>query len=236
GELGHELHVAGDLEVGDLAPAEAAHVVLGQAGALPRLDPGHDLFAVTLVGHADDLDIGDVGVGVEELLDLAGIHVLAAPDDHVLDAPDDVDVALGIHGGEVARVHPPVLVDGLSRAFGIVPVADHHRVAAGEQLARLTPGHRAARLRRDDLDLDVRVDPADGADPAIELIVGPRLGGDRRRLRHPVTDGHLVHVHGRDDLLHDLDGTRGPGHDPGAQRREVGPVEVGVLELGDEHG
>src|SRR3712207_8172505 len=35
------------------------------------------------------------------------VHVLAAADDHVLDPPDDVQVALGVHDRQVAGVHPP---------------------------------------------------------------------------------------------------------------------------------
>ena len=37
-------------------------------------------------------------------------------------------------------------------------------------------------------------------------------------------------------LAHDLDGTGGAGHDAGAQERQVKPGEVGMAELGDEHG
>jgi hypothetical protein len=51
-------------------------------------------------------------VGVEELLHLARIHILSSADDHVLDAPDDVEVALCVHDGEVAGVHPAGGVDG----------------------------------------------------------------------------------------------------------------------------
>src|SRR5579884_914859 len=97
GELSHELDVARDLVVGDPAFAVLLQGVLGEAGALPDLDPGHELLAVLGVGHADHLDVAHVGVGVEELLDLPGVDVLPAPDDHVLDAADDVDVAVLVH-------------------------------------------------------------------------------------------------------------------------------------------
>jgi hypothetical protein len=45
-------------------------------------------------------------MAVEEFLDLARIDVLAAADHHVLDAADDVAIALGVDGGEIAGVHP----------------------------------------------------------------------------------------------------------------------------------
>ena len=93
--------------MGQLAGAELAQRLGGERlGALAQPHPGHQLLAVPLVGDADDLGVDDVGVGVEELLDLPRVHVLPAADDHVLDPADDVEVALGVHDGEVAGVHP----------------------------------------------------------------------------------------------------------------------------------
>ena len=63
-----------------------------------------DLFAVALVGDADDGGFGDVGVLVERGLDLGRVDVLAAPDDDVLQAVDDVEVALVVEAAEVAGV------------------------------------------------------------------------------------------------------------------------------------
>jgi hypothetical protein len=91
---------------------------LGAGAEQYSLHPGHQLLAVLLVGHADHLHVDDVGVGVEELLDLARVDVLAAADHHVLDPPDDVDVAVVVHHREVAGVHPPVGVDRLGGRSG----------------------------------------------------------------------------------------------------------------------
>src|SRR3990167_7896026 len=41
-------------------------------------------------------------VAVQKFFDLARVDVFAATDHHVLDAADDVHVALGVHGGQVA--------------------------------------------------------------------------------------------------------------------------------------
>src|SRR5206468_4141734 len=122
----------------------------------------------------------------------------------VLDTAHDVDVAVGIQGGEVAGVHPAVLVDGLGRAGRVVPVADHDGVAAGQELTGGAARHRVAGLGVGDLHLHVRVHPPDGGDPLVEVVVRRGLGGHRRSLGHAVTDGDLVHVHGRHPLLHDL--------------------------------
>src|SRR5699024_4948037 len=106
------LDIARDLEVGELAGAEFAHF-LGAERVEPLLEdhPRHELFAVLLIGHADDLDVADGRVVVEELLDLARVDVLAAADDHVLDAPGDVDVAVIVHDRKVTGVDPPGRVD-----------------------------------------------------------------------------------------------------------------------------
>lgn len=75
-ELGHELDVARDLVVGDLALAELADLLGGRRLAVVQLDPGADLLAVARIGHADHLDVLDLGMLVQELRDLARIDVL----------------------------------------------------------------------------------------------------------------------------------------------------------------
>src|SRR5256885_9170880 len=156
-------------------------------------------------------------MAVEEFLDLARIDVLAPADDHVLDPADDVDVAVRIHRREVARVHPPRGVDRLTRRVFVVPVAAHDDVATAAELAGRVARNDRARARIDDLDLDVRVDPADGRYAALERVVGRALRGYRRRFGQAVRDRHLGDVHHGLDLLHHLDGTRRSRHDPGPQ-------------------
>src|SRR5947208_1174774 len=96
-----ELDVARDLVVGDLALAELADLLGGRLLAVMQLDPGADLLAVLLVRHADHLHVLHLEMAVQELLDLARIDVLAAPDHHVLEPADDVDVARIVHRREV---------------------------------------------------------------------------------------------------------------------------------------
>ena len=117
----------------------------------------------------------------------------------------------------------------------VVPVAEHHAVAARAQLAPLADRHHLARRRIDDLDLHVRMHLADRADLLGERRADARLRADRARLGHAVGDRHLAHVHQRLDLLHHLDRARRAGHDAGAQRRQVVAREVGMVQLGDEH-
>ena len=130
-------------------------------------DPGAELLAVAVVGDAEDLHVLDLRMAIEEFLDLARIEVLAAADHHVLDAADDVAIALGVDHGEVAGVHPAVGVEHVGGLLRLVPIAQHHAVAAGAEFAALAARHDAA-LEIDDLDLDMRMDAADGGDPALQ--------------------------------------------------------------------
>ena len=126
-------------------------------------------------------------------------------------------------------------VDGGPRRLVVLPVAEHHAVAARAQLALDADGHDLARLRIDDLDLDVRVHLPHRAHLLRERRAEPRLGAHRARLRHPVGDGDVAHVHRALDLLHHLHRARRPRHDARAQARQVVAREVGMVQLGDEH-
>ena len=67
-----------------------------------------DLLAQDVVGDADHGGVGHRRVLVQDGLDLDAVHVLAAADDHVLGPVDDVDEALVVEPGDVARVEPAV--------------------------------------------------------------------------------------------------------------------------------
>src|SRR5882724_7046518 len=91
---------------------------------------------------------------IEEFLNFSRIKVLAAADHHVLDAADDVAIALGIDDGEVAGVHPAILVEHIGGFLALVPIAQHDTVAARAELAALAARHDLA-FEVDDLDLDM---------------------------------------------------------------------------------
>ena len=116
----------------DRGAAEGDHLIFVEAHAFPPADPHAELLAVARIGQAEGLDVGDGGMRVEKLLDLAGINVLAAADDHVLQPPDDVAVALRVDGREIAGMHEPGLVDGSGGCAGVVPVAAHDAIAASQ--------------------------------------------------------------------------------------------------------
>src|SRR5437667_12731211 len=137
GEAVDHPDIARNLVVRDASLAERLDLVRTEGRAALRNDPGAELLAVFRVRHAEHLDILDLRMPVQELLDPARIHVLAAPDHHVLDAADDAAIALLVDRREVAGVHPARRIDGVARPLIVVPIAEHDRVAARAQLAGL---------------------------------------------------------------------------------------------------
>src|SRR5271157_2025504 len=105
-------------------------------------------------------------MGVEKLLDLSRIDVLAAPDDHVLQAACDLAVILIVQGSEVSCVQPALFVNGLISSYGIVVVTAHDHVATGAYLAGLAPRNHLAGLWIYYLDLCVGQRPADSGNPS----------------------------------------------------------------------
>ena len=113
----------GHLELGQLRPA-----VLDAARRRSRSRPsrsddeGHGHLAPPLVGPADHRHLEHRVVLVEHPLDLGAGDVLAAGDDHVLEAVDDEEVAVLVAHADVAGVEP----------------------AAGERLARWRRGRASS--------------------------------------------------------------------------------------------
>ena len=74
-----------------------------------------DLLAHRRVGQADHRAVRDVGVLEDRRFDDHRVDVLAAADDHVLRAVDDVDEALVVDARDVAGVQP-ALGEGPARS------------------------------------------------------------------------------------------------------------------------
>ena len=136
----------GDLERGEVLAGERAQLV--RLDRLAGDDDRADGLDPAVVGDADDRDLGDRGMPVQDLLDLARGDVLAARVDHVLLAVDDRQVAVRVHRGEVAAVEPAARERGLG-ALGIVVVARGHLDGAVHDLPHLArPARRACPRRR----------------------------------------------------------------------------------------
>ena len=82
-------------------------------------DDGGAVLAVACIGRGDDGHLGNPGDRSQDVLHFGGRHVLATPDDDVLLAVGDRQVAVRVDDADVARVVPPVGVDGVSGQVGI---------------------------------------------------------------------------------------------------------------------
>ena len=125
------------LEAGDAFAGEVDDVGGGRLLAGLHHHDRLDRFAPFVVGDADHRDFGDIGVVADRALDFGGIDVLAAGDDHVLDAVVDVEVAVLVHVAGIAGAQPAVAVERLGGRLRQVPVAHHVGAGAGGDLADL---------------------------------------------------------------------------------------------------
>jgi hypothetical protein len=101
-----EAHVAGHLVVRNLSAAEFADLFLRDAHAAPQPDARADGLAVLGVGNTDDGDVEHRRMAIKIFFDFPRINVLAAADDHILQAADDIAIALRVEHREIAGVHP----------------------------------------------------------------------------------------------------------------------------------
>src|SRR5262249_31185642 len=122
------------LEVREPLAAEGDQLVLRDAGARPQRNEGLRHLAPALVRHRHHRALEHGGMLHERVLDLDRGDVLAAPDDDVLLAVAQLDVAVRVHDAEVARVEPAAL-EGPRGRLGVLVVALHHVVAAHHHLA-----------------------------------------------------------------------------------------------------
>ena len=170
-----------------LAQATSSASVSSRAGGTD--DERLDLLAVDCVRHADDRGQADRRVGEQDLFELARVDVEAAPDDHVLLAVHDVQVAVGVAGADVAGAEPAV-------ASIASAVASGGRSSPSSRCGRGSRSRRARRRRppspslADHLDLDAP-DRA-GRSSRAAGPVHPVERGDGAGLRQAVAlqDGH----------------------------------------------
>ena len=179
---------------------------------------------------ADDRDLGDRGMPVQDLLDLARGDVLAARVDHVLLAVDDRQVAVRVHGRQIPGVKPAAGERRLG-ALGVVVVAGGDLRRAVHDLADLTGGD-VAQLLIDHARGDVEHGLARRAGLG-QLLVGAEGGGERAELGLAVV---VPQPQVRQALAEVVD--RLDGHDRGAvvalgQRAQRAGVEPLVLQQAD---
>src|SRR5262245_20563783 len=79
-------------------------------------------------------------MAVQHLLDFARVDIESAANDHVFLAVHDEEIALGVHGSDIARVKPAA-THRIGRGIGSLVVSFHDIVTSDQHLARLAYGH-----------------------------------------------------------------------------------------------
>ena len=170
----------------------------------------------------------------DRLLDLGGIDVEPARDDHVLLAVDDIIPAVGIAHPDVAGMMP---AEGrnLGGRFGVLVIARHHQRPAHDDLAAFPGGQDVARLIHD-LDDRQQIGAAAAArmrefPRGIQMLVRRHCGDAHRRLSLAETRVHHRPEHG-DRFFQPVERHRRPGV---ADIFETGEVGGSHARLGEQH-
>ena len=239
-----EFHEGRFLVTGHVALAVVDDLFL--CGLLSRLqdDNGLDDFSPVGIGNADDGHFHHLGVVFEDGFDLHGIDILATPDDHVLLSPLEVEIAVFVHEGEIARMEPAA-PQGFFRSGGVSPVALHHLPAPGHDFPH-GPRRHFPVLVVEDADVHSRNFMADAGKAvglardlflgALQLVVFLRAGRDGAhgfghaevvrivRGEFPFRPKQKVEGHGRGTVTNEFQGG------------EIAPGKVGIVQDGLEHG
>src|SRR5210317_864078 len=127
--------VLGYLKAGHVVFAEIDDFSGGCGLAPMQLNPAGHLFTVKLVGNTKHCQRGNFWVGKEAILDLSRIDILAATDNHLFQAPSDLDIPIGIHGAQISGMQPAGFIDGLSRIFRLAVITTHDVITSKTDLA-----------------------------------------------------------------------------------------------------
>ena len=120
-------------------------------------------------------------MGVQHVLNLRRVDIVAAGDDHPFQPLFEVDEALLVHDAQIAGVEPDlavlVLLEGLGGLPGIVHIAQHDRGAGQADLAHGAVRHLVVGGGNDDFIIGVGEGDANGAGLE-EKSRGQAAGGD----------------------------------------------------------
>src|SRR5437868_3858225 len=133
-----KLDAARNFEIGERSSAIRDQLISSKS--LPRLENNagfHD-FPPLWIRYSKDCDFAHGWMRVNHGFDFAGVNVLPAGDDHVLQTIENVEISVGILIADIAGTKEAVPECTLCLAR-VVPIATHDIRAAGDQLARL-PG------------------------------------------------------------------------------------------------
>src|SRR6516225_4025880 len=128
-----EDHLFGQLVARQPGATELDDLLLVDLALVGDDDGARDL-APLLVGQADDRHLADAGDADHDALDLRRIDVLAAGNDHVLQAILDVEITFVVDLADVAGAKPAV-IEGFARGIRAVPIFLEQEVGLDNDLA-----------------------------------------------------------------------------------------------------
>ena len=187
-----------------------------------------------MIGHADHRRPQHRGVQVELVLDLDAIDVLTAPNNHVLLAVEQPEIAFFVDLGPVARQHEAVTPKHLGGLAGLVPVTCIGLLAAVSHFAdRVGLGELAAVLV-EDRDVGVgRGEPAAG--DLADRVLGRQCKTHRSALGHRPAVDHRDRVESLLELVDVGLGRRVPAEDDLLQTAAIVRVELWVVHHHPQH-
>src|SRR6266576_3714718 len=103
-----ELNPAWSLVIGERAPAVSHQIIRVEDLSRLQDDTGHHKLTPLGVRHSEDGGFANRGMLVKDRLDLAGVDVLAARDDHVLQAVQDVEITVRVLTADISRTKEAV--------------------------------------------------------------------------------------------------------------------------------
>src|SRR6266567_4432212 len=183
-QVGADLHGLQHLVLAELVLEKDLELVERERGRITlQFDEGLGRLPPIRILHADDADLFDGRMLEDGFLDHARIDVVAAAQQHVLGAVDDINITVFIHVADVAGTQEPVGGHYLGRRLRILPIAFHHVRTLDADLATLSQPH-VFPVAGDagELDDDSRDGNAARAGPWRPLR--RREGAGRRRLGH----------------------------------------------------
>src|SRR5580704_13268702 len=229
-----EHHDLRNLEAGQPRADMVAHRRFGQSGVRLDVDVGRECLAELVVGDAEDGDVADAVELEQTGLDLRGIDVRPAGDDHVARAVGKVEKSVLVHLADIYDRDVAVAIDFAATVL-LVQVGEAGPVTGRPDV------HLAGLARREQLAGGVEhVDVSAAERPTDGSLVGEPLvavaSDHDPDLRRPV----VLEDDRSEPLDHaplDVDGARGGGVYDALERAEVvaGADVVGEIEQPHEH-
>lgn len=125
----------------------------------------------------------DAGMPGDDIIQFLGEHLESGDDHHVLEPANDIKIAVRIHPGNVAGMHPAVS-QRMSRFLGFIEISLHDLSAPDQYFARLSDFDRQPGIRVHQPKFRIRKRQPEGAG-ILDAVTGV-TAGHRRCLCHTV--------------------------------------------------